>query len=47
MKDVRTILFFLYEKGIFVTSVSVFMSIRKEGSRFMLEDITRSDIKFL
>ena len=47
MEDVRAILFFLNEKGIFVKSVSLFMSIRKDGSRFMLEDITRSDIKFL
>ena len=51
MKDVRTIWghcdlnnMFSYEKAIFVESVSVFMSSRKDGCRFMLEDTTRSDI---
>ena len=44
MNDVRTILFFLNEKGIFVNSMSVFMNIRKDGSRFILEDPTRSVI---
>ena len=33
-----------YEKGIFVESVSVFTSSRKDGCRFIVEDTTRSGI---